>query len=196
MRVREDDACLAAGEGGHMPTPSPLRELGWRGDEAYDSEHVQALRQELEARNGMAGIDADIVDPAEAGYAARAAELFQRDGFVCIRDVLDARRLEAIQDGCDRIIRRIVNAEPRGYGGKGEQTHRWSFGGQAANQFGMESLPEWAVLIAPPPLEPVLRAILGDGYYCGGCGGDFCLPGATEYQRLHRVSAAAPCASP
>lgn len=43
-----------------------------------------------------------------------------------------------------------------------------------------------AVLIDPPALTAVLTAIYGsDDYLCAGCGGDFCLPGAVEYQNLH-----------
>ena len=49
MRVREDDACLAAGEGGHMPTPSPLRELGWPGEVAVGQAGAAAHEAAVQA---------------------------------------------------------------------------------------------------------------------------------------------------
>jgi hypothetical protein len=55
----------------------------------------------------MAGIKGlQIVDPAEEGFAAEAAALFHRDGFVLVRDALDPDRLETLQRGCDHVIRR------------------------------------------------------------------------------------------
>jgi ectoine hydroxylase-related dioxygenase (phytanoyl-CoA dioxygenase family) len=45
---------------------------------------------------------------------------------------------------------------------------------------------EWAMLIDMPTVTPILTAIFeSDNYISRGGGGDFCLPGATEYQALH-----------
>jgi hypothetical protein len=42
------------------------------------------------------------------------------------------------------------------------------------------------MLIDLPTTTPILKAIFqSDDYYCGGGGGDVCLPGAIECQRLH-----------
>ena len=42
------------------------------------------------------------------------------------------------------------------------------------------------MLIDLPTTTPILKAIFqSNDYYCGGGGGDVCLPGAIECQRLH-----------
>ena len=49
--------------------------------------------------------------------------------------------------------------------------------------------PEWAMLLDLPTITPILTAIFGSSdYIARGGGGDFCLPGATEYQPLHSDS--------
>ena len=40
-----------------------------------------ALREALDAQAGIPGLETDIIDPAEAGFAEKAAEAFLRDGF-------------------------------------------------------------------------------------------------------------------
>jgi hypothetical protein len=42
---------------------------------------VCALREALDAQAGIPGLETDIIDPAEAGFAEKAAEVFLRDGF-------------------------------------------------------------------------------------------------------------------
>ena len=51
--------------------------------------------------------------------------------------------------------------------------------------------PAWSVLVDPPALMPVMAAIFGtEDFTCDGVGGgDFVLPGATDFQHLHSVSA-------
>eukprot|EP01043_Picozoa_sp_COSAG02_P005023 COSAG02_NODE_134_length_34593_cov_43.594886_9_plen_311_part_00 len=71
-------------------------------------------------------------------------------------------------------------------GATGDQRarYRWSFGA-GRRPWGLVE-PEWAVLVDPPALMSVLTAIYGsDEFLCCGCGGDFVLPGAVEYQNLH-----------
>ena len=66
--------------------PAALRALGWRhAQHQYDSPSVSAARQVLQQRNGISGLE--TVSPTQADYAARAAELFHRDGFVVVTDV-------------------------------------------------------------------------------------------------------------
>ena len=62
--------------------------------------------------------------------------------------------------------------------------HRWSFGA-GRRPWGFVD-DEWGVLLDPPVLLDVLTEIYGGGeFLCCGAGGDFCLPGAVEYQPLH-----------
>jgi hypothetical protein len=42
---------------------------------------VCALREALDAQAGIPGLETDIIDPAEPGFAEKAAEVFLRDGF-------------------------------------------------------------------------------------------------------------------
>lgn len=46
--------------------------------------------------------------------------------------------------------------------------------------------PEWAMLIDLPTVTPILTSIFDSkDYITRGGGGDFCLPGAVDYQPLH-----------
>jgi hypothetical protein len=58
--------------------PAPLGELGWQGQISYDDPEVAALREQLQAEAGIPGVE--LVDPAEEGFAERAASIFRRDG--------------------------------------------------------------------------------------------------------------------
>jgi hypothetical protein len=57
---------------------APLGELGWQGQISYDDPEVAALREQLQAEAGIPGVE--LVDPAEEGFAERAASIFRRDG--------------------------------------------------------------------------------------------------------------------
>lgn len=57
-------------------------DLGWAGPTPDDPE-VVALRRHLEANGGIVGLE--ILEPHEI---ERAVQLFDRDGFVVIRDAL------------------------------------------------------------------------------------------------------------
>ena len=51
----------------------------------------------------------------------------------------------------------------------------------------------WASQIDLPTTTPILKRLFGsDDYVCHGAGGDLCLPGAVEYQHLHRVRRSLP----
>eukprot|EP01046_Picozoa_sp_COSAG06_P095117 COSAG06_NODE_41250_length_393_cov_0.972789_1_plen_104_part_10 len=103
-------AALTEAPGARAPSSMPtLGELGWRGRFGRDDPAVARLRDELQAEAGLR--DAlEPVDPAEPGYAVRAAALFARDGFVLIKDCLGAESREALRSGCDAVIRKIVGA--------------------------------------------------------------------------------------
>lgn len=155
--------------------PEALNALGWRG--ASDDAAVAALRASLAAENGMR--DLETVDPTQV---ERAAELFRREGFVVVRDVLDAAQLELLRAGCAREMKRIVDAFGAG-GNRG--SHRFSFGG-AHRSGSCGHCPEWTQLVELATVQPVLAAIFdSDEYRACSMGGDFCLPGAASYQPLH-----------
>jgi hypothetical protein len=157
----------------------PLGELGWRNIQ-HDSPDVVELRERLIAEGGIRGLE--LLDPSIPDCAQRAAKLFHRDGFVLIRNALDAARLETIKAGCDHVIREMVALDPERLGNRG--SHRYSFGA-AASHFG--SAGAWSVLIDPPIVLECLEAIFeSPDFSCSGYGGDFVLPGCTHFQNLHR----------
>lgn len=115
----------------------------------------------------------DILDPSEID---RAATIFHRDGFVCVRNTLTAEQLRFAESGAQRVIREQTEADPERKGNRGH--HRYSFGYQTFN-------PEWAMLIDLPTTLPILEKIWSSPEFtCTGAGGDYSLPGA-EIQPLH-----------
>jgi hypothetical protein len=159
----------------------PLGELGWRGVHNYDSPGVVALRERLDSTAGIKGVE--LVDPnSEPDFAQRAAQLFHRDGFVLVKDCLSPERLEAIRAGCDKVIREMVKLDPQRLGNRG--SHRYSFG-HAPHHFG--GAANWAsTLVDPPRVLAVLEAIFDSAdFHLHDLGGDFVLPGCTQYQQLH-----------
>jgi hypothetical protein len=84
---------------------------------------------------------------------------------------------------CDRTIHDMLSLDKNRVGNRG--SHRYSFG-SASKTGHMMHEPEWAALIDLPTVTPILTAIFDSSdYIARGGGGDFCLPGATEYQQLH-----------
>jgi hypothetical protein len=165
------------------PLQGPLRGLGWKGKYQYDDPEVVALRGQLEAEAGISGLE--LIDPQEDDFAEHAARVFHRDGFVLIKDVLDAERIEILRSGCDKVIRHMLAHDnepdrPR-VGNRG--SHRYSFGSAPAH-FGAQY--EWSMMVDPPVLDAVLTAIFGSDQYILGSGltsgGDFNIPGSVEYQ--------------
>ena len=71
-------------------------------------------------------------------------------------------------------------------GETGRLPHRYSYGSSAATRQQSGWL-EWASIVDLPTTTPILAEIFGsmDQYVVGGMGGEVCLPGAMEYQRLH-----------
>ena len=148
----------------------------------YDDPNVSKLRDYLAERNGIDGLE--VVDAVDVD---RAAELFHRDGFVAVANVLTPEQLEILRSGADEVIGQIIESDPDGSvgGGAGGLPHRYSFGGTSASRH-MFHRPEWCQLIDLPTTTPILTAIFGSGeYIVYGSGGDLALPGAIEYQGLH-----------
>jgi hypothetical protein len=176
--VDEDGNPFPIERGFGVPDPSaPARRV-------YDDPEVEQLRAHLKANNGIRGLE--ICTPEEV---YRAARIFRRDGFVVVRDLLNAEQLERWRDGCARVLRQIL-AIPGRDGRKyvtetGRLPHRYSFGTSSASRQLLHE-PEWAAMIELPTTRPILEAIFGSAdYRVIGAGGDLCLPGAVEYQHLH-----------
>ncbi|MEM9035631.1 MAG: phytanoyl-CoA dioxygenase family protein [Actinomycetota bacterium] len=143
-----------------------------------DAPETVALRERLLAESGLRGLE--IV---EAGDRDRAIRLFRRDGFVVIDGLLTDEQLLRLRSACDRAVEQILALDGDRRGNRG--SHRYSFGGSSLTR-SMLHLPEWQMLIDLPALTPLLAEIFGSpDYSLRAASGDFCLPGAVEYQRLH-----------
>lgn len=149
---------------------------------AYDDPNVVELRDHLNERNGIPGLEVVTPDQVE-----RATTLFHRDGFVAVADALTTEQVEYLRSGADDVVQALAQADPGGSvgGGAGGLPHRYSFGGTSASRH-MFHRPEWCQLIDLPTTSPILSSIFGSSdYIVYGSGGDLALPGAIEYQGLH-----------
>ncbi|XOV90253.1 MAG: phytanoyl-CoA dioxygenase family protein [Pseudomonadota bacterium] len=157
--------------------PDSSATLGWVGVDR-NATAVRDLRQHLLANNGIRGLE--ILDPDEV---ERATRIFYRDGFVAVRNALTPEQLDFLRAGCEREIQAMMKLDAERQGNRG--SHRYSFGGASKTGHLMHN-PEWAMLIDLPTVTPILTAIFGSpDYIARGGGGDYCLPGAIEYQPLH-----------
>lgn len=139
---------------------------------------VQALRAHLEAHNGIRGLD--ILEPGDAPHAV---ELFRRDGFVVIANVLDSAQVEILANGCAEVAGEILALDDGRKGNRG--SHRYSFGGSSLTRSQLHR-PEWQMLLDIPVVTETVGAIFGSpDYVLRAASGDFCLPGAVKYQPLH-----------
>ena len=139
---------------------------------------LETLRRDLEANNGMPGLE--ILRPDEVDAAVR---IFYRDGFVVVRDVLTADQVQYLRQGCEREARALVAEFPDGKGNRG--LYRYSWGGASPTR-SLLHREEWVMLVDLPTVTPIVTAIFGSpDYHVRAARGDFCLPGAVEYQRLH-----------
>lgn len=135
-------------------------------------------REQLQNNNGISGLE--IVNPDSIEDAKR---IFYRDGFVVVRNALTEEQLSVIRSGTARVIGEIMEVDRLRNGNRG--SHRYSFGSASTTGHQVHQ-PEWAMLIDLPNVTPILEAIFeSPDYICRGGGGDFCLPGAVEYQPLH-----------
>ena len=139
---------------------------------------IETLRRDLEARNGMPGLE--ILGPEQVDDAVR---IFYRDGFVMVRDVLDADQVKFLRKGCEREADAIVALDPNPDRKRGRG--RYSYGGASLTN-SLLHREEWVMLVDLPALVPIVTAIFGSAdYHVRRAAGDFCLAGTTEYQRLH-----------
>jgi len=68
---------------------------------------VGALREYLGAHNGIKGLE--VLEPFEVD---RAVRIFNRDGFVVVRDALDAEQLAVLRAATEDAARQIIALDP------------------------------------------------------------------------------------
>ena len=147
-----------------------------------DDPGVEQLRETLQQNNGIPELE--TVAPSDVD---RAVELFYRDGFVVVTDVLPPAVFANLRETTNRVVSDILAVDPNASigGGAGGLPHRYSFGATSATRHRLHE-PAWTAVIDLPTTTPILTAIWSsDAYVVGGGGGDLALPGAIEYQGLH-----------
>ncbi|MDG1230921.1 MAG: phytanoyl-CoA dioxygenase family protein [Pseudomonadales bacterium] len=151
--------------------------IGWS-DKPKDDPKVLELKAHLEASNGIKGLQ--ILGPNDVDEAVR---LFKRDGFVVIGDVLNSEEIDLLASGCNDVINEVAVLDPDNHGNRG--SHRYSFGGSSLTRSQLHR-PAWQMLLDVPVLSKILTSIFGStDYILRAASGDFCLPGAVDYQPLH-----------
>lgn len=155
----------------------PLQADAWTHRE-MDTPEILALRSYLEANNGIKGLD--ILEPGDTEHAVN---LFRRDGFVVIANVLSSEQTDFLAKGCNAVAREILALDGDRAGNRG--SHRYSFGGSSLTRSQLHR-PEWQMLLDIPAVTEIVTAIFeSPNYVLRAASGDFCLPGAVEYQPLH-----------
>ncbi len=139
-----------------------------------DTKQVTYLRD----NNGLKGLE--VLQPNEV---ERAVKIFRRDGFVVVKDVLNADQVGYLANGVVEVADEIIALDSERQGNRG--SHRYSFGGSSVTR-SMLHRPEWQMLVDIPAVTAIVTAIFGSSdYSLRSASGDFCLPGATTYQPLH-----------
>lgn len=152
-------------------------ELGWS-DKPSDHPDVVAMRDYLEANNGIRGLQ--VLKPDEVEAAVR---LFHRDGFVAVADILAEDQIKMLKTACEQLVPQIVAADENRIGNRGAQ--RYSFGG-SSETLSLLHHPAWQMLLQVPAVDELVTAIFGDpNFILRAASGDFCLPGTVDYQMLH-----------
>ena len=139
---------------------------------------LAALYTHLEANNGIKGLD--ILEPHDV---SRAVQLFQRDGFVVVANILNSEQIEILRKGCMAVSAEILALDQDRKGNRG--AHRYSFGGSSLTRSQLHR-PEWQMLLEIETVTDLVGAIFGSpDFVLRAASGDFCLPGAIDYQPLH-----------
>ena len=158
-------------------TPASMQRSDWTA-RSMDTPQIIAQRAYLEANSGIKGLS--ILEP---GDTQRALGLFRRDGFVVIANVLNDEQTDFLAKGCQEVVGEILALDHDRAGNRG--SHRYSFGGSSLTRSQLHRL-EWQMLLDIPAVTDIVSAIFGSAdYVLRAASGDFCLPGAVEYQPLH-----------
>jgi hypothetical protein len=150
-----------------------------------DQSHLPAIVRALlskQQRNRAPNVDAKCMNGLQIvtpGEISQAVQLFRRDGFVVVRDVLDIRHLLQLRAAAKTMVSDIVANDVGSTGFR-----RYSFGAASATG-SLLHLHEWAALTELNTTFSILAAIFAsEDFVVSSAGGDFCLPGA-DYQPLH-----------
>ncbi|WP_340646733.1 phytanoyl-CoA dioxygenase family protein [Phenylobacterium sp.] len=155
----------------------PVESQAWT-QRPMDTPEILAQRAYLEAHNGIKGLD--ILEPGDTEHAVN---LFRRDGFVVIANVLTSEQTDFLAQGCHEVAREILALDGDRAGNRG--SHRYSFGGCSMTRSQLHR-PEWQMMLDIPAVTDIVTAIFeSPDYVLRAASGDFCLPGAVEYQPLH-----------
>lgn len=142
------------------------------------TEDLDALREKLASQNGLRGLQ--VYTPADV---EAVVETFYRDGFAVVRDALTPDQVAFLRAGCEREADAIMALDPDREGNRG--AYRYSYGGASITRSILHRA-EWRMLVDLPTVTPIVTAIFGSANYrMARAAGDFCMPGAVEYQRLH-----------
>lgn len=151
--------------------------LGWFGIDQADQRVIE-LRQTLREQQGIEGLV--LFEPNDL-VGIRSA--FLRDGFAMVQNMLDPDAVARLHAGCLRVIREILERDPLARGNRG--SHRYSFGSVSRTGAQLHQA-EWVELLQLPALNLIIEHIFGGpDFIVRSGGGDFCLPGAIDYQPLH-----------
>lgn len=151
--------------------------IGWA-DTPKDDPKVLRLAERLASSNGISNLT--IVRPDDIDEAVR---LFKRDGFVVIEDVLNSEQIDFLAAGCNEVINEVLSLDAESRGNRG--SHRYSFGGSSMTRSQLHQ-PAWQMLLEVSVVHELLIRIWGsEDYILRAASGDFCLPGAVDYQPLH-----------
>ena len=134
-------------------------------------------------------LDSFCVKANSSGHwALDALRLFQRNGFVVVRDAFSLERCEKVLEACrqEEVALRSHNAARPGHHPAGRRgPGRWSFG-VASKTRSMLHVPAWAHLLDCAPLLEVLELVMPNGGTCTSSGGDFVEAHVGfSYQPLH-----------
>lgn len=152
-------------------------QIGWA-DRSQDDPEALRLKEHLTNHNGIQGLK--IHDQSDMESILKA---FHRDGFVLVGDTLTSDQVEFLASGCNEVIDEVMALDEKLKGNRG--SHRYSFGGSSMSRSQLHR-PAWQMLVELPIVTAMMDAIFGSEDYLLRAGsGDFCLPGAVEYQPLH-----------
>lgn len=139
---------------------------------------IADMREYLLANNGIQGLE--VYQPEDT---RAIVEAFQRDGFVAVAQILDSEQIEVLANGCQEVIDEVLALDTERSGNRG--SHRYSFGGSSLTRSQLHR-PAWQMLLQIERVTDLVAQIFAsDDYILRAASGDFCLPGAVEYQRLH-----------
>ncbi len=139
---------------------------------------LEDQRAYLAANNGQ--LDFSLHEPEDI---ENIMATFRRDGFAVVGNVLNEEQIAMLARGCREVIDEVVALDEQGAGNRGAS--RYSFGGSSMTRSQLHR-PAWQMLLELEQVQDIVSAIFGSSdYILRAASGDFCLPGAVDYQRLH-----------